>query len=125
MKTMNHFGAVAIAVAALIEFRPSIVLPFARATEQKVENSSRKLDVPGTANKEGRSITVESGNGGSINFDASVQQRVPIEKGPPAHVIRWLLVAFECGNGGTLTFLTPLAQQTATEESSAAQPESQ
>jgi hypothetical protein len=110
---------VAIAVAALL-------IPIsARAADQNVENSSRKLDAPGTADKEGRPVTVESGNGGSITLDASVAQRASSEKGSPAHAIRWQLVAFECGNGGTMTFLIPAAQQTANEESSAVQPESQ
>jgi hypothetical protein len=119
MKAMNHLSAVAIAVAALL-------IPLsARAAEQKVENSSKKLVVPATANKEGRSITVEIGNGGSITFDAPDAQRAPIEKGPPAHVIRWRTISIECGNGGTKTFLIPAAQQTATEESSAVEPESQ
>jgi hypothetical protein len=119
MKAMNHLSTVAIVVAALL-------IPIsARAAEQKVEFSSRKLDVPGNPNKEGRSITVEIGNGGSITFDAPVAQRAPIEKSSPAHAIRWQLVAFECGNGGTKTFLIPAAQQTATEERSAVQPKSQ
>jgi len=119
MKAMNHLSAVAIAVAALL-------IPIsARAAEQKVEKASRKLDVIGTANKDGRYITVEIGNGGSITFDAPVAQRASIEKSSPAHEIRWQLVPFECGNGGTMTFLIPAAQQTATKQSSAVQPQSQ
>ena len=119
MKAVNHLSAVAIAAATLL------IPIFARAAAQKVENSSKKLDVPGTAYNEGRSITVEIGSGGSITFDAPVTQRSSIEKGSPAHATRWQLVAFECGNGGTMTFLIPAEQQTATEESSTAQPESQ
>jgi hypothetical protein len=105
MKAMNYLARAVVATAAL-----SIVC-FAEAGDQKVGNSSKKLAMPVVASEEVRSFTVETGNGGSVEFLAPAA-RPKVAKKSLVQEEKWRSVTIECGNGGLLTFLVPNLQPT-------------